>query len=145
MHSRQGVGESDHTDRGGQREGRSAEHKHGGDDVQRAHRNLLAARRLSVSGTRNRATLTEPTKLINASAVRPYVTVVSRLKAAQVPIAHIVTATRVSSATRRSNVLGPASKRNMVTAAAVVSMTAAMIQTMIMHSPCQPLDARPLR
>src|ERR1700682_1951117 len=145
MHSRQGVGESDHADRGGQRERGSAEHKHGGDDVQRAHRNRLAARGLSVSSTRNRATLTEPTKLINARAVRPYVTVVSRLKAAQVPIAHIVTATRVSSATRRSNVLGPASKRNRVTAAAVVSMTAAMIHTTVMRSPCPPMAASRFR
>ena len=71
-----------------------------------------------MSGTRKRATLTEPTKLINASAVRLYVTVVSRLYAAQVPMAHIVTATKVSSATSRSSVLGPGSSRNIVMAAA---------------------------
>ena len=56
---------------------------------------LLACAR--TSGTRNRATLTEPTKLISANAVSPYVTVVSRLNAAQVPIAHIVTAALVLS------------------------------------------------
>src|SRR5215207_8252369 len=88
MHARQRVGEAHHADRGGQGERRATQHKHGGDDVERVHRNLREALDLSVSGTRNRATLTEPTKLINASAVRPYVTVVSRLKAAQVPIAH---------------------------------------------------------
>src|ERR1700748_156047 len=111
MHLRQGVGGTDPTERRGQRERGSAEHKHRGDDVPRVHRNRLAVRGLLVSGTRNRATLTEPTKLISASAVRPYVTVVSRLKAAHVPIPHIAPATRVSSATSRSSVLGPASKR----------------------------------
>jgi hypothetical protein len=54
---------------------------------------------------------------------------VSRLNAAQVPIPHIVTATRVSSATRRSSVLGPASNRIIVTPAATVSITAAAIHT----------------
>src|SRR6185312_1386017 len=135
VHSCEGVGKSHHTDRGGQRQRRAAEHQDGGEDVERPHRDLRVGRGLSVSGTLNRATLTEPTKLINASAVRPYVTVVSRLKAAQVPIAHIVTATRVSSATRRSSVLGPPSSRNMVTTAAAVSMTAAMIQTIVMRDP----------
>src|SRR3954452_17427442 len=144
MHPRQGIWEADHSDRGGQRQRRATEHEHGGDDVQRAQRNLRAARALSVSGTRNRATLTEPTKLINASAVRPYVTVVSRVNAAQVPIAHIVTATRASSATSRSSVLGPASSRNMVRTAAAVSMTAAMIQTIVMpRLPPAPVLARP--
>lgn len=90
---------------------------------------------LSTSGTRNRATLTEPTKLISASAVKLYVTVVSRLNAAQVPIAHIVTATSVSSATSRSSVLGPASRRNIVAVAAPVSITPAMIQTHVMRDP----------
>src|SRR4029078_324326 len=113
----------DATSRGVRSERRAAEHQHGGDNVQRIHRNLREPPALSISGTRNRATLTEPTKLINASAVSPYVTVVSRLKAAQVPIAHIVTATRVSSATRRSSVLGPPSSRNMVTPAAPARVT----------------------
>src|SRR5712671_2850522 len=135
MHPRERVGEADHTDRGGQRERRTAEHQHGGDDVQCDHRDLPPIRGLSVSGTRNRATLTEPTKLINASAVRPYVTVVSRLKEAQVPIAHMVTATSVSSATSRSSVLGPASSRTIVTTAAAPSMTAAMTHTIVMRDP----------
>src|SRR5690242_19959925 len=135
VHPRQRVGEAEHTDRGGQRKRRAAEHQYGCDDVQHIHRNLLAARGLSVSGTLNRATLTDPTKLINASAVKPYVTVVSRLKAAQVPTAHIVTATRVSNATSRSSVPGPASSRNMVVTAAAVSITAAMTQTVVMRDP----------
>src|SRR4051812_560324 len=135
VHPRQGIGKADHADRGGQRECRAAQHQHSGDDVQCAHRGLRTASRLSTSGTRKRATLTEPTKLINASAVRPYVTVVSRLNAAHVPIAHIVTATSVSTATSRSRVLGPASRRNMVMNAAAVSMTAAMIHTTVMRDP----------
>ena len=65
-------------------------------------------------------------------------TVVSRLKAAQVPMAHIVTATKVSSATSRSSVPGPASSRNIVMAAAAVSSTAAMIQTVFMRRPPSP-------
>ncbi len=97
----------------------------------------VRSRDLAVSGTRNRATLTEPTKLINDSAVRPYVTVVSRLKAAQVPIAHIVTATNVSNATSRSSVLGPASIRNIVIVAAADSITAATIHTTFMRTPCR--------
>ena len=71
MHPRQCVGEADHSDSSGQCERGTAEDEHGRNDVEHVHRNLLAVRGLSISGTRNRATLTEPTKLINASAVRP--------------------------------------------------------------------------
>src|SRR4051794_35936502 len=145
VHPRERVGETHHTDRRGQSEDRAAEHQDGRGDVQHPHRNLRAGRDLSVSGTRNRATLTEPTKLINASAVRPYVTVVSRLKAAQVPIAHIVTATRVSSASNRSSVLGPASSRTMVMTAAAMSIAAATTQTMLMRFPCPAMPANARR
>src|ERR1700742_3064057 len=53
----------------------------------------------------------------------------------------MVTATRASSATRRSSVLGPASSRYMVRTAAAVSMTAAMTHTVVMRDP-PPLLAR---
>ncbi len=69
MHARQGVGEADDADRGGQSQRRAAEHEHRGHDVESAHRGYLLSRLRRMSGTRNRATLTEPTKLISASAV----------------------------------------------------------------------------
>ena len=58
----------------------------------------------------------------------PYLTVESRLKAAQVARPHITTAIRVSLATNRSMVFGPASTRYIVIEAAVISSTALIVQ-----------------
>ena len=71
MHARQRVGEADDADRGGQCQRRTAEHQHRGHDVESVHRGYLLSRlRSDVGAPGTRATLTEPTKLISASAVR---------------------------------------------------------------------------
>ena len=65
MHTAQGVGKAQQSDRGGQGQRRPAEHQCGGEDIQDVH-----YRPSLMSGTRNRAMLTDPTKLIRASAAR---------------------------------------------------------------------------
>ena len=70
VHPRQGVGEADHADGGRQRQRRATENQDGAKDVGEVRRRHGASSVRSTSRTRKRAMLTEPTKLISASAAR---------------------------------------------------------------------------